>query len=470
MQFNTVTLIFLGVFFLIYPLTKSNIKTRWVYLTIASFLYYGLLGWQSCIVLFLVGILSYLIGLAIDKQRSHAKVFIYLGTLLLIAILLVVKYQIFLVANITPLFHMTISAIEQDYWLNKLSVFSLIGVGFYTLQAIGYLFDIYNKRIKATENIFLHFAFLSFFPKLLAGPIERNKTFLKQLSQITHTTEEERWHAFKNIIIGLFLKNIIANNLAPIVDGAFQNLVVNQSTLFWWEMVTAFAIQIYCDFNGYTHIVMGLAQLMGFNLMDNFRFPYISLSPSEFWTRWHISLSTWLREYIFFPLSRSKYLKGKYYINTWITMFLSGIWHGVGWTFIVWGGLHALYISLDQLMHWSTFLKKFTFGKFICLVFMWVQLDISWVFFKASSISQALGILRIMFDFNLKLQSGINQTVLGLIAAAILMDCLISLLNKRQGIIQPKPQRVLEVVVFSVLFVISIYFRGTGSQFIYFQF
>lgn len=470
MQFNAITLIFLGFFFLIYPFTKYNLKVKWAYLTIASFLYYGFLGWKSCLVLFLVGILSYLIGIEIDKHRNHAKSYIFLGTFSLIAVLFVVRYQIFIIPNLIHPFNFNLTILEQDYWHNELSVFSVIGVGFYTLQAIGYLFDIYHSRIKATENIVLHFAFLSFFPKLLAGPIEKNNLFLNQLSKTSQTNEEERWRGFKNIIIGLFLKNIIANNLAPFVDGAFQNLVVNQSTIFWWQVISAFAIQIYCDFNGYTHIAIGLAELMGFKLTENFRFPYISFSPSEFWTRWHISLSTWLREYIFFPLSRSKYLKGKYYINTFITMLLSGVWHGMGWTFIVWGCLHALFISLDQLTHWSTFFRKFTFGKFLCIVLMWIQLDISWVFFKANSISQALGIIKIMFDFNFNINNDINYTVIGLIAVSFILDYFISLSKKSDVIIQPLHQKVLEVFVFSILFVISIYLSGTGSQFIYFQF
>ena len=443
---------------------------RWVYLSITSFLYYGLIGWESCIILFIVGFSSYCTGIALEKYRKNGRTFIYLGILFLTGVLLLARYQIFFIDNISQLFKLNISALELGYWQNKLSFFLTIGIGFYTLQAMGYLFDIYNGRITATKDIFLHFAFLSFFPKLLAGPLERNKTFRNQLEQIVSTTEAERWQGFKNIVFGLFLKYLIADNLAPYVNSAFQDLVLNQSTLFWWVTITTFAIQIYCDFNGYTHIVMGLAQLMGYKLSENFNLPYLSTSPSEFWTRWHITLSTWLREYIFFPLSRSKYLKGKYYINTWITMLLSGIWHGAGWTFIVWGSLHAFFISVDQLTHWSTYLKKFTFGKFICIFLMWLQLDISWVFFRANSINQALDILRIMFSFNFNNFMGVSPISFVFITAAVLMDTFMSLSKKRPVIVQPLHQRVLEVVVFSILLVVSIYFRGVGSRFIYFQF
>jgi alginate O-acetyltransferase complex protein AlgI len=497
MQINIFIFIFLGAIFFLNHFFTRNIKARWIYLTITSFAYFSLISWPSCIVLFIIGISSYFFGIGIEKNQKNtknlsennettfldtknrrffvskkvtSKTLIGLGVIFIVGVLLVFRYQIVFLEIIGRVLNRNLSVIELNYWRNKFSFFSTIGIGFYTLQAIGYLFDIYNGRISATREIFLHMAFLSFFPKLLSGPIEKNKSLIDQLRQITPINEDERWRGFKYIVIGLILKNLIADNLAPTIDSAFQSIPLAQSTAFWWQIIITFAVQIYCDFNGYTHVVIGLAQLMGYHLSENFKFPYLSLSPSEFWTRWHITLSTWLREYIFFPLSRSKYLKGKYYINTWITMLLSGMWHGVGWTFIVWGGLHALYISIDQRIHWSAYLKKFTAGKIICLLLMWVQLDISWVFFRASSINQATDILKAMFSFNNISVKVVSFSCLEFIVVALVMDAYIYLSKKPFMIFTSLRLKALEVFIFSLLLVIAIFFRGAGNQFIYFQF
>jgi alginate O-acetyltransferase complex protein AlgI len=314
-------------------------------------------------------------------------------------------------------------------------------------------------------------AFLAMFPKLLSGPIERGKHLLPQLSrEHVSPNERQRWEGTKLIVYGYFLKVVIADNLAPLVDLAFGAPLVRAQSLYWWVVVTAFAFQLYCDFSGYSAIAVGLGKWMGFDLTVNFKHPYTAASLTDFWARWHISLSTWLRDYIFFPLNRSRWGRGHPHLNLWITMLVSGLWHGAGWQFIAWGGLHGLFTSLERLTQWPDRLKRLRGGYWISLVVVWLEVWTAWVFFRAASVSQGLQILKAMFSFNGGWDVRIDTLYIFFLALGFGREAVFGLRLALPARLPAVMRSGLEVVFVSLLIAAAIFLRGPGSQFIYFQF
>lgn len=222
--------------------------------------------------------------------------------------------------------------------LRPLKILLPVGISFFTFQSMSYTIDVYRRRLKPTSN-FLHFmAYLALFPQLVAGPIVRACDLLPALELWHPPSAAVRWANLRLIAIGFFKKMVIADNLAPLVDQAFESPVLQGAWAYWWVVSIMFAAQIYCDFSGYTDIARGLGGLMGYEFPENFNHPYAAIGFRDFWSRWHISLSTWFRDYVYVPLGGSRHGAVRGYVNMWITMLLSGIWHGAGWTFIVWGG------------------------------------------------------------------------------------------------------------------------------------
>ena len=213
---------------------------------------------------------------------------------------------------------------------------------------MSYTIDVYREEIRPTRNIFQFFAFLSFFPHLVAGPIVRASFLMPQLENWRAPSVESRWTGLRLIIGGYFKKNFVADTLAGVVNEAFSSNVTAHSGLYWWTVMTAFALQIYCDFSGYSDIARGVARWIGYEFPINFDHPYTARRLSEFWRRWHISLSAWFRDYVYFPLGGSRKGEWLMYRNIWITMLLSGVWHGASWNFAIWGALHAAFLSIEK--------------------------------------------------------------------------------------------------------------------------
>jgi alginate O-acetyltransferase complex protein AlgI len=263
---------------------------------------------------------------------------------------------------------------------------------------MSYTFDVYRNKLKPTKSILQFFAYLSMFPQLVAGPIVRAETMLPQLLEVKGVSNEKRWDGFQLIVRGYFKKMVIADNLAPLVMAAFSAPDINTSTMFWWGAIIAFAFQIYCDFAGYSDIARGLALWMGYDFPDNFNHPYISTSIREFWERWHISLSTWFRDYLYIPLGGNRKGKFRSYINLWITMLVSGLWHGAAWTFVAWGAVHAFFASAERLTGWPEKIGKSSVAKFLAWFIVSIQVLVAWVFFRAENINQALDILKVLYS------------------------------------------------------------------------
>ena len=314
--------------------------------------------------------------------------------------LAIFKYSSFIAENVDAF----LSLLGFDVYLkSNIPQFMLIlpvGISFYTFQSMSYTIDIYRGQLRPTRNVLHFFAYLSMFPQLVAGPIIRARDLLPQLKQNNKTTEQDRWEGLKLITHGFFKKVVIADNLAPLVNRAFNNPDPSNSSVYWWLAVTAFAFQIYCDFSGYSDIARGLARWMGYNFGLNFNHPYISLSLREFWTRWHISLSSWFRDYVYIPLGGSRKGNIHAYANMLITMVISGFWHGAAWNFVIWGFLHALFLSFERITQWPKYIKMIPGeGRWIASLIVLTQIWIAWVFFRAATMSQGIQIIKTMFSF-----------------------------------------------------------------------
>jgi len=358
------------------------------------------------------------VGLMLLKNPKQKKLYLLLSVLGNVGSLMAFKYSGFLAENIDELFALfgytsCLKCNIPDFFL-----ITPVGISFYTFQSMSYTIDIYKGNLKPTRNIIHFFAYLSMFPQLVAGPIVRASDLLGQLLENRKTTEQDRWEGLRLIVHGFFKKMVIADNLAPLVNKAFVIETMSDSSLYWWVAITAFAFQIYCDFSGYSDIARGLARMMGLNFKLNFNHPYTSLSIREFWSKWHISLSTWFRDYVYIPLGGSKKGKLSGHVNMWITMLVSGFWHGAAWTFVIWGAIHAFFLSLERIFKWPDYLTKSSFARIILLLLIVIQVWVAWVFFRAETFSQAIEILKIMFSFNSKVRTsiGLNEIFFLLLA------------------------------------------------------
>ncbi len=324
----------------------------------------------------------------------------------------------------------------------------------------------------------LHFfAYLSMFPQLVAGPIVRAADLLPQLRHARPTTEAQRWTGLKLIVAGYAKKVVLADNLAPLVQGAFAAGTLPDSGAYWWLVMTLFAFQIYCDFSGYSDIARGLAHWMGYDFPLNFDHPYIAASFREFWTRWHISLSTWFRDYVYIPLGGSRTAGRAGIRNLWITMLLSGLWHGAAWTMIAWGALHALYLSVERWTNWPRRLAELPGGRHCATLTVFLLTVLAWVPFRATSLSQATHIGLTMLNpwrFNASAAADLfrSEKVLVWLLLATLVGRQLWFHFRLDRVTWHLPPlwRALEPVPVAVLLWACVMLRGPGQAFIYFQF
>lgn len=346
-----------------------------------------------------------------------------------------------------------------------------IGISFYTFQSMSYTIDVYRGRLRPTRDPFHFFAYLSLFPQLVAGPIVRASDLLPQLLENRRPTEAERWEGLRLIVHGYFKKVVIADNLAIAVNRGFMMAGIDEpSCLFWWTIVTMFAFQIYCDFSGYSDIARGLARWMGYSLQRNFDHPYIAASMREFWARWHISLSTWFRDYVYIPLGGSRCTPGQGDRNLAVTMLLSGLWHGAAWRFVIWGAVHAVFLKVERVTDWPRRVLSIRGGRHLATILTLAQVWVGWVFFRAETMTDALVILKAMFTF-----SGgsfpLSPVALTVLTVATLRE--LYFYFRLDGAVFPaslRLRRVLQPVVLALMIVACVYLRGRGNEFIYFQF
>lgn len=404
MLFNSIDfLLFFPIVVLIYFLIPQKWKKTW--LLISSYYFYMCWNVKYILLLLFSTIATYISGLLLDlKKPSYLstpppKKWIVAGCFSLnLLILAVFKYFNFFMDTISAFGN----SLGIEFNIREFDLLLPVGISFYIFQALGYTMDVYRNDIKAEKNFLNYALFVSFFPQLVAGPIERSGNLLHQI-KIPHFFESQRVSQGLQLMLwGFFKKLVIADRTAILVNTVYGSYLTYEG----WELIIAsvlFAVQIYCDFSSYSDIAIGAAQVMGFRLMTNFKQPYFSQSVSEFWRRWHISLSTWFRDYLYIPLGGSRCSPIRHYINLMIVFLVSGLWHGANWTFVIWGGINGLYQVIEHILkqnfHWKLSSETFS-NKLFRMISTFILIDFSWIFFRADNIQSAFGIIKRIFQIN----------------------------------------------------------------------
>ncbi len=466
MLFNSrVFVVFAIVFYLFWPLARRSMNVRWTFIVVLSFFFYGWWDWRYIILLVFTGMVDFVAGLAISRFPGHKKELLVLSLFANLGTLGFFKYSAFLASNLNALS----GAFGGPTSLPEVAINLPVGISFYTFQSLSYTIDVYRGDLKATRNPLHFFAAISMFPHLVAGPIMRASKLLPQLAEDRKPSRAQLWGGLQLIAHGYFKKMVIADNLAPIVNEAFNGQFVPHSYVDWWLIVARFGFQIYCDFSGYSDIARGLAKWMGYEFTLNFDHPYLSTSLREFWTRWHISLSSWFRDYVYFPLGGARRGELRSHVNMWITMLLSGLWHGAAWTFILWGAIHALFLSLERITKWPERLKRFRFGSVAALAIVMAQVAFAWVFFRSADLNQAFHIARGMLELNVP-RISVSGAGLLFLALAVGREVYCWNWKGRPAWMSLRTAVVAEMVWYACVISCVVFLRGPGATFIYFQF
>ena len=482
MLFNSIDFaIFLPIVFILYWfVTNNNLKLQNFLIVSASYVFYGWWNWRFLSLILFSTLVDFSIGLGLSKQKNQnkRKILLWISLIVNLGLLGFFKYYNFFLENLTTAFMFFGKPIN----IQGLNIILPVGISFYTFQTLSYSIDIYNRKIEPTKDFIAFSAFVSFFPQLVAGPIERASHLLPQFYTKRKFDYTKAVDGMRQILWGLFKKIVIADNCAEYVNLIFNNSSnYSGSTLILGALF--FTFQIYGDFSGYSDIAIGTARLFGFDLMQNFAFPYFSRDIAEFWRRWHISLSTWFRDYLYIPLGGSRGGTGMKIRNTFVIFIVSGFWHGANWTFIVWGALNAIYFlpllltknnrkNLDTVAKGKNFptLKEFFFMLItFCLTVL------TWIFFRAENIGLAISYISKIFSPSL-ISIPAFEGKAGAFTAIILIILFIVIeWNGREqqyaiagfGL---KWKRLFRWTFYSIIISAIYIFSVEGQQFIYFQF
>lgn len=391
MQFNSLAYaIFLPIVFILYWLVPH--KYRWVLLLVASYYFYMSWNPKYVVLILFTTFVSYMAARLVDKANSQAtkKLILITALVLCLGVLFVFKYYNFAIESLASLF--SLFAIPMSNVTLKLIL--PVGISFYTFQTLSYVIDVYRGDIKAEKNFGVYATFVSFFPQLVAGPIEKATNLLPQITSEKEFDYDEAVYGLRQMLWGFFKKILVADTFARYVDKVYSNVYGYKGVDLAFAIVF-FTIQIYCDFSGYSDIAIGTAKLLGIKLMTNFKSPYFSTSIKEFWGRWHISLSQWFKNYVYIPLGGNRCSKPRHYINLLVTFLASGLWHGANWTFVVWGGMHGLVQVIEDIFKKPlNILKGNKVTKVLLGIVVFAICNVGWVFFRADTFADAFYVLR----------------------------------------------------------------------------
>ncbi|MEO1011527.1 MAG: MBOAT family O-acyltransferase [Bacteroidota bacterium] len=482
MLFNSIDFaLFLPVVFLLYWfVTYGNLKLQNFLVVLASYIFYGWWDWRFLSLILFSTVVDYSVGrLLMDENRqARRRVLLWISIIINIGFLGFFKYYNFFAENFIAAF----SLFGTEFRASSLNIVLPVGISFYTFQTLSYTMDVYRRKMDATKDFIAFAAFVSFFPQLVAGPIERAKNLLPQFCVRRKFDYTKATDGVRQILWGLFKKVVIADNCAEFANQIFNNsAAMDGSTLVLG--VVFFAFQIYGDFSGYSDIAIGVARLFGFDLMRNFAFPYFSRDIAEFWRRWHISLSTWFRDYVYIPLGGSRGGTWMKVRNTFVIFAVSGFWHGANWTFIIWGLLNAVYFlplllagknrdnmtTVAQGRLWPGFKNVFsilcTFGLTL----------FAWIFFRAESLDHAMAYISGIFSpslFTAPHFYDMGEALITLVFVCLFI--IVEWLGRNEeyaiaamGLSWRRPMRY---TLYYTLMIIIFLFAGKGQEFIYFQF
>ncbi|MFM7021849.1 MAG: MBOAT family O-acyltransferase [Flavobacteriales bacterium] len=487
MLFNSVdfTIFFPCIFFLYWFFFNKSLKLQNAFIIASSYVFYGWWDWRFLILLFLSTCADFFIGLQMEKHpaKEARKTLFIISLLINLGMLCFFKYFNFFVDSFVNAFNLFGLQLEK----RTLEIILPVGISFYTFQSITYTYSVYQQKLKATSDGIAFFAYVCFFPQLVAGPIERAPHFLPQFLNKRSFNSEQARDGLRQILWGLFKKVVIADNCAVMVNEIFaQYDILPGSTLFLGAFL--FSIQIYCDFSGYSDMAIGLAKLLNFELMQNFSTPYLSKNIAEFWRRWHISLSTWFRDYIYIPMGGNRKGKWRTALNVMVLFLISGFWHGANWTFIAWGAVHGLLflplLLLNKTKENNSLNQQKTLWTGISDIwkigFTYFLVIIAWIFFRAENISKATHYIQKIFTLSAYNKQALVSTYNYIYYNSYFVYLFIVLLFITERIQKDKkhslelnPFRIPKAFRWSFYFIIVmciVYYKGSPQNFIYFQF
>lgn len=384
------------IFLLYYLIPAKYQKGRNMFLLIVSYLLY--INWKPIYAIILFGVtgVTYLSALLIERKRKHSKRIMIIGVIAGLIPLLFFKYFNF----INEQFYALLSMVGLRYELKGVNWAVPIGISFFTFQAIGYVWDVYYKKINSEKDFLTYALFISFFPSILSGPINKASLVIPQLKNLRpYFDYTKAVEGLRMILWGMFMKVVVADRMGLYVDTVLPNYM-NYTGVTCFAASIFYTIQIYGDFAGYSLMAIGVGKTLGFELTENFRRPYFAISVTDFWRRWHISLSTWLKDYVYIPLGGSRCSKLRNYWNIFVTFLVSGIWHGANWTFIVWGIWHGLFQIVEK-MSGQQKCNYGCFGKSIKILVTFLLVNFAWIFFRMPTLSDACGVIGRIFDLSL---------------------------------------------------------------------
>lgn len=478
MLFNSISFaIFLPIVFILYWFTtRGNFRSQNILLLIASYFFYACWDWRFLFLLIFSTLLDYSTGIKIfnAKEKKRKKIWLWLSICVNLGFLGVFKYYDFFVSSFAD--GLSLLGLRTSY--STLNVILPVGISFYTFHGLSYVIDIYKDRIKPEKNFIDYSVFVSFFPLLVAGPIERATHLLPQLIKKRKFDYSKAVDGLRQILWGLFKKIVIADSCAE-----YANMIFNNSSEYHGSTlvlgVLFFSFQIYCDFSGYSDIALGAARLFGIELLRNFAFPYFSRDIAEFWRRWHISLSSWFRDYLYFPLGGSRGGTWMKIRNTFIIFVVSGFWHGANWTFIVWGFLNAVYIipsiifntnrnNLDIVAQ-GRYLP--TIKEIVSILLTFSATMFAWIFFRANSLEDAFSYISGIFSQPFFQNANLAPKYLYLLLISFIIVEWVGRESKYAiEKIGSGYSRIVRWGIYYSLIILLFIFKGNVQQFIYFQF
>lgn len=450
-------LLFFLIFYTVYLAVKATrFKNLWI--LIASYFFYG--WWQPWFLILIAysTVIDYIVVAMMQKSR-HRRVWLSISIVNGLALLGFFKYGTFITENINAL----LSSLGTSYSIGAGGILLPVGLSFYIFKSIGYTIDCYRGNVKRESNFVRHAVFVSFFPILLAGPVERAGNLLPQLRKNLRISSRDIADGLSLFIVGLFKKIALADSLALYVDKVYDAPTQYQSAALLLATF-AFAWQIYFDFSGYTDMARGLARMMGFRIMLNFNNPYLANGLGDFWRRWHISLSTWFRDYLYIPLGGNRRGKFNTYRNMFLTMVVAGLWHGAAWTFIIWGALHAIGRCMTRELETSRFYSEKVPG-FVKQMFVFAFVTFAWIFFRAASWDHASVIVTRIFSSGLR-DPNFPLLFIVLILAVWLYQFVYE--SAARWILRLAPIRMAAVVL--MILYLAVFTSSSSQAFIYLQF
>tara|TARA_Y100000589_G_scaffold59652_1_gene50217 strand:+ start:608 stop:1999 length:1392 start_codon:yes stop_codon:yes gene_type:complete len=463
MLFNSIDFaIFLPIVFLLYWfVAQKNLRLQNSVIVVASYIFYGWWDWRFLSLITFSTVVDYLVGkkLGTEDKQLKRKVLLCTSIIVNVGLLGFFKYYNFFIENFAHAF----SLFGMQNNISRLNIILPVGISFYTFQTLSYTLDVFKKKIQPTKDFIAFSAFVCFFPQLVAGPIEKAKILLPQMLSKRYFSFSQSKKGLFLIVYGLFKKLVIADNLAIIVDPYFSDITTN-ATNFNFTLLAVFfySIQIYCDFSGYSDIAIGVSKQFGVNLSVNFNRPYFSTNPVKFWRRWHISLSTWFRDYVFIPLGGSRVNSFFTIRNIFIVFILSGLWHGADWTFIIWGVGHFIFYLCYFILN-----KYYNFNcnKYLSIFSTFIIVSLLWIPFRTANISETIMIVKGLLYFKL------ISVPLGLFVQ-LKMFMILVIFFSYELILELTEEKNLTNYFSFIFLTMTILFFGnfSNNSFVYFQF